>query len=700
MKNKRILSFVLALLMVSVLLPLSVFAQPEAEEISAENAELPQEAPAEEAHTEKAEKKPSEAPAEKGTYISFASATVNVPVIGGHPIYTVTVPSGAHYTADVWSWQKGNNASCSGGGEFEYIGSGDIFEDYYDYRVCVEFIPDDGYYFNENTYSEINGRPEHSESFYAVDETYNSILYFKSYMGTNLDAPVVGGNPDFNAAPYFDHDDLPYTANVYKWYVGDTWDDHTEIDSDYVICGDETYWVWIEYFPRDGCSVEGENAFGWIYWENAHFGMGEDYTEGCTWDGSYNAVFRIEPMMPEEITEVYADDVTEPAAGAHPDYSDPTVPYNASYYADILGWYVGDTFDERVKIYEDDTFELGQTYWVWVEFWPDDGYTMSDNTTAYINGNPTGPDSYYSADGSYNGIMSFTVSEEEITTVYANNVTEPVAGDGPIYNYPSVPDGAPYYAELYDWYVGDTWFDSISMDENETFEPGQTYWVLVEFWPDSGYTFSDNTVAYINGNPAGPDSYYYGGCYNGIMSFTLPEEETEITEVYADVTVPAAGAHPDFNDPAVPSGAHYSADIYHWYVGDTWNDHVRIDPDYTFEAGETYWVWVEFRPDDGYTMSDDTVAYINGIQAMHPYPYGQDCYDAVISFTIPEENEGLLGDYDCNGIVDITDAVLTLQAAMNLITPSGQALANADIDGDGVLTVSDAIYIMGLALGI
>lgn len=62
--------------------------------------------------------------------------------------------------------------------------------------------------------------------------------------------------------------------------------------------------------------------------------------------------------------------------------------------------------------------------------------------------------------------------------------------------------------------------------------------------------------------------------------------------------------------------------------------------------------------------------------------------------------DALLGDYDCSNAVDMTDAVLTMRAALGLITPSEQSLSNADIDGDGVLTAADALFIMRIVLGL
>lgn len=56
------------------------------------------------------------------------------------------------------------------------------------------------------------------------------------------------------------------------------------------------------------------------------------------------------------------------------------------------------------------------------------------------------------------------------------------------------------------------------------------------------------------------------------------------------------------------------------------------------------------------------------------------------------------GDYDGDGDVDIDDALLTLRAALGLITPTEQNIMNADMDGDGRLTVLDVLAILRKAL--
>lgn len=67
---------------------------------------------------------------------------------------------------------------------------------------------------------------------------------------------------------------------------------------------------------------------------------------------------------------------------------------------------------------------------------------------------------------------------------------------------------------------------------------------------------------------------------------------------------------------------------------------------------------------------------------------------------VPPPAPSVQGDYDCSGIVNIQDAILTLQAAMGLIIPSEQSLLNADTDTNGTLSVTDAINVLRMAMSL
>ena len=56
------------------------------------------------------------------------------------------------------------------------------------------------------------------------------------------------------------------------------------------------------------------------------------------------------------------------------------------------------------------------------------------------------------------------------------------------------------------------------------------------------------------------------------------------------------------------------------------------------------------------------------------------------------------GDVDGDGIVSVSDALLAMRGAMGTITLTASQLAHADLDGDGTVTASEALAIMRMAM--
>ncbi len=68
---------------------------------------------------------------------------------------------------------------------------------------------------------------------------------------------------------------------------------------------------------------------------------------------------------------------------------------------------------------------------------------------------------------------------------------------------------------------------------------------------------------------------------------------------------------------------------------------------------------------------------------------------------IPDPPEpGLVGDVDGNGVVNVTDALLALRHAMGVIMLDAEQVARGDVDGNGVVNATDAIKIMRIALNV
>jgi hypothetical protein len=58
------------------------------------------------------------------------------------------------------------------------------------------------------------------------------------------------------------------------------------------------------------------------------------------------------------------------------------------------------------------------------------------------------------------------------------------------------------------------------------------------------------------------------------------------------------------------------------------------------------------------------------------------------------------GDVDGDGTLSITDALLALRIAMGIVEPTEEQLAHGDLDGDGAISTTEALMIMREAMGI
>ncbi|MBQ9557014.1 MAG: leucine-rich repeat protein [Clostridia bacterium] len=126
------------------------------------------------------------------------------------------------------------------------------------------------------------------------------------------------------------------------------------------------------------------------------------------------------------------------------------------------------------------------------------------------------------------------------------------------------------------------------------------------------------------------------------------------------------------------------------------------------EEGETYDLY------DGAvaaTWNDGHVAYLNGEYydagkpITKPGEYtlkvvnGYDEFTTEVNFTVVDTTP-LEGDADGDGVITVSDALLALRAAARLYTPTEKVTAAIDIDGDGEITVADALAILRRAVGL
>ena len=122
--------------------------------------------------------------------------------------------------------------------------------------------------------------------------------------------------------------------------------------------------------------------------------------------------------------------------------------------------------------------------------------------------------------------------------------------------------------------------------------------------------------------------------------------------------------------------------------------------DYVLDDGPFYWHIA--TPDDGEHFIGWFDEEDNLLSEEENWMFGVNDLDAVPAhmiarFTEPEVGY-LRGDADCNGIVNIADALAAMRHTMNIIPLSEQGALNADMDGSGSVDTTDALAIMRLAL--
>ena len=180
---------------------------------------------------------------------------------------------------------------------------------------------------------------------------------------------------------------------------------------------------------------------------------------------------------------------------------------------------------------------------------------------------------------------------------------------------PVLPAGANYYIHYSGW-ICETYGDY--MDDDDVFAAGEYYSYCMMLCANDGYTFSDDTVATVNGSTAlvDPDASGYTEYDGYFFVNTYPEmvgesdEELIASAGFTGYARPELGKTPaEVTTPTIPSGANYYVNYSGWYC-DTVGDF--MDDDDVFEAGKYYSYGVTLFANEGYYFSSDTVPTVNG----------------------------------------------------------------------------------------
>jgi len=135
------------------------------------------------------------------------------------------------------------------------------------------------------------------------------------------------------------------------------------------------------------------------------------------------------------------------------------------------------------------------------------------------------------------------------------------------------------------------------------------------------------------------------------------------------------------------------------------------------EAGEQYVLLVVEGSPDAYSVTEDSILYINQVAAD---ANGTVTFADFIPMNVADSvvllggyfadgspkalgtilSQYTLGEVDGKGGVTADDALVTLQIALGITTPTDTQMKAANVDGKGGVTADDALLILQYALGI
>ena len=104
--------------------------------------------------------------------------------------------------------------------------------------------------------------------------------------------------------------------------------------------------------------------------------------------------------------------------------------------------------------------------------------------------------------------------------------------------------------------------------------------------------------------------------------------------------------------------------------------------------GSTFCGWYAT---DGTLVSTEAELVIDREECYYPYNF-------IARFTA--STPGGIGDVDGDGVVRVSDAVLIMRCALGLIEFTPEQILCGDVDGDGVIKIADAVMVMRIALGL
>ena len=599
--------------------------------------------------------------AEDTNVLEKAYFTITEPVIGEKPDTTINVtftPADFTYEDISVRWLKSSTTNDPHVGEWTSMTEGETFEAGFYYQVgCNIFTNHDEYTLFASAEVYINGSIADRISY-----THHSISGFRVFdklgevtnIDVTVDPPVIGKTPDFK--PQFtstpaDSVLLKPESMFWRECSKESYESYENGESDEIdwriMSKDdefkEGYYYRVEvpfdtvnskYFFTENTktTVNGKSNGSPTFKDN-------DFSVACA-----SATFT--PLTPGPVTDIYVD-VDTPLVGKTPDF-DPE--YEAAIDGgdidttdiielkeDSFKWYESkDGNSQWTEMTDSDTFKEGYYYHIDTAFEPKTPYYFTADTTAYVNFNDCQLTLFPDNNTAYVSTTFGPLAPIPVTDILVT-VDQPYIGNTPDFTPAEdnafIDGGYGYKEDIIElkdgslkWYEydeeNDTW---VEMAENDEFKKGYYYRIDAEFETNTGYCFTTDTKAKVNGYRHNGDRPVYGEdstCAYVSRTFgPLSDKIIEVTSIAATIDTPVIGKTPDY-EPRVTSDPADSVEVYDvkWYKADKDNlpedikkADVELGKDEKFEEGYCYVIQVKFQTNYGYCFDSLIKPTINGM---------------------------------------------------------------------------------------
>ena len=313
-----------------------------------------------------------------------------------------------------------------------------------------------------------------------------------------------------------------------------------------------------------------------------------------------------------------------------------------------------------------DTFEAGQTYYLYVRYEVADGYAVSESATVTSD-----------LENSTYAIIATRVTFQytvpaagaptTIDTINIKGITAPVAGEAPVITGITTDTPGITLATVQWQKAG-----GVILNSTDTFEAGQTYYLYVRYEVADGYEVSgDVTITSDLEN-----STYAIIATRVTFQYTVPAAKTPIgTVTISDLTKPVVGEMPNNSITVNGTGVTFGDDGSYWGRFDS----PRFNPDYdddtavdsvAFRDGETYMFQLWLYAEDGYEFTEDSKFVFAGTELPALDMTDLSKTGAMVN---PEDSTEVLVYINMNDVPGAAPAATTLRGAVTVDGTSAKA---------------------------